>query len=177
VDGKPVFGDKYVLMFALQTYSPFDELARLVYGICTADRTIIPDIPVRFQIDRLLIENSAAAKPVAIELERMYRVSGKFSVDLINVSRQGDKTARVAAIQHFFRNKMVYAPNKRFADEVIDQMALFPMGKHDDLVDTVSLALGWFRANNFLMTKDERDADNFESTRHRSRRLAPLYPC
>jgi hypothetical protein len=51
------------------------------------------------------------------------------------------------------------------------------MSKHDDLVDTVSLALGWFRNNNWLMTKDERDADNFEFTRHRFRKLVPLYPC
>jgi predicted phage terminase large subunit-like protein len=174
-DGKMVHGDKYIMMFAMQTYSSFDELAKLVHGICTADRTVIPDIPVRFCVDRLLIENSAVARPVAIELERMYNVSGKFSVDLINVGRL-DKVSRVNAIQHFFNNGMVYAPNKRWADEVMDQLTLFPLGKHDDLVDTVSLALGWFRANNWLLTKDEHDAEVVELTRYRPRRLQALYP-
>jgi hypothetical protein len=50
------------------------------------------------------------------------------------------------------------APSRQWAEEVIDEVASFPSGEHDDYVDTVSLALMRFRKGGYLRTLlDEED--------------------
>jgi phage terminase large subunit-like protein len=52
----------------------------------------------------------------------------------------------------------VWAPGTRWADEVIDEVASFPAGEHDDYVDAVSLALMRFRKGGYIRTLlDEED--------------------
>ena len=43
-------------------------------------------------------------------------------------------------------------PPTRWAEEVIDEVASFPSGEHDDYVDAVSLALNRFRKGGFIRT-------------------------
>jgi hypothetical protein len=173
--GNLVHGTKLILLWAWQGYEAFDTLSKLVFDMCTAgDGRVIPGCPARFQVDRLLIEDTAAARPVALELERIYGVSSKFMVDLMKVGRL-DKVARLQSVEHLFRADMVYAPDKRFADMVVDQMSVFPMGAHDDLVDSASLALRWFRDMNLIATREEAMQEINEQGRYRSK-LQPLYP-
>jgi hypothetical protein len=40
---------------------------------------------------------------------------------------------------------MVWAPDRKWADMVIEQCRVFPKGKHDDIVDTVTGALKHLR--------------------------------
>jgi hypothetical protein len=165
------------LPYAWQGWLNFDALAKLVFDTCTAgDGRIIPNVPIRFQVDRLLIEDSAAARPVALELERIYGVSSKFQVELLRTGTQ-DKVARLQSVEHFFRAGSIYAPNRKFADLVIDQMTMFPMGKHDDLVDSTSQALRWFRDQHYLYTREEEQLNVGQQGRYipRSARQ-PLYP-
>jgi phage terminase large subunit-like protein len=57
-----------------------------------------------------------------------------------------------------FNSGKVWAPDTRWAREVIDQMAAFPNAAHDDLVDTTVQALLRFRQGGFLrLESDERD--------------------
>jgi phage terminase large subunit-like protein len=49
-----------------------------------------------------------------------------------------------------FNSGRVWAPNRRWADEVIEEVASFPQGDHDDLVDCVSMALAYFRTGGFI---------------------------
>jgi phage terminase large subunit-like protein len=54
----------------------------------------------------------------------------------------------------------VWAPDKNWAEEVIDEVASFPSGDHDDYVDTVSLALMRFRKGGYIRTQlDEEDEE------------------
>jgi phage terminase large subunit-like protein len=46
-----------------------------------------------------------------------------------------------------FSNGMIYAPDKEYADLVINQVCLFPVGKRDDFVDSTSMAIRWLRDN------------------------------
>jgi predicted phage terminase large subunit-like protein len=43
-----------------------------------------------------------------------------------------DKVARALAAQPAFAQGLVFAPDKDWAQAVIDEMATFPKGKHDD---------------------------------------------
>ena len=55
---------------------------------------------------------------------------------------------------------MVWAPEKRFAEEVIDECASFPMGDYDDLVDSMTMALIRFRQGGFISLSGEEDEED-----------------
>ena len=50
---------------------------------------------------------------------------------------------------------MVYAPETRWAEELIEECAAFPFGDHDDLVDSTTQALMRYRQGNFIALKDD----------------------
>jgi phage terminase large subunit-like protein len=45
---------------------------------------------------------------------------------------------------------MVWAPDETFADEMIEEVAAFPNGEYDDLVDSMTQALMRYRQGNFV---------------------------
>jgi len=44
-------------------------------------------------------------------------------------------------VQSIFSQEMVYAPNKDWAELVLMEMSMFPIGKYDDLTDSATQAL------------------------------------
>ena len=127
-------------------------------------------------VDRLLIEAKASGISVAQEMTRLYGFSGKFGIELINPNKAGDKIARVHSIEHLFSQGMIYAPDRSWADLVINEAAVFPFGTTDDLVDSMSQALRYLRDLNFALRSDEYTLEATEEMMHRSRAQA-LYPC
>jgi predicted phage terminase large subunit-like protein len=126
-------------------------------------------------VDRLVIEAKASGQSVGQELYRMFRGSGQMGIDLVDPKMYGDKVARVHAIQHLFADKMIYAPDKAWADMVINQCAIFPRGSHDDLVDSTSQALRYLRDTGFALRRSEHRMDIEDEMKYRSS-TAPLYP-
>jgi predicted phage terminase large subunit-like protein len=111
----------------------------------------------KFKVDKLLIENKAAGHSVAQEIRRLYGHED-FAVQLVDPKSQ-DKLARLYSVQHLFAEGLIYAPDRAWADQVITQTATFPKGKHDDLVDTSSMALRHLREIGLLVRGVERTAD------------------
>jgi predicted phage terminase large subunit-like protein len=73
-------------------------------------------------------------------------------------SRGNDKISRLNAVSDLFASGRVWAPNTQWAEAVIDEVASFPAGEHDDYVDSVSLALMRFRKGGYVRTTlDEED--------------------
>jgi predicted phage terminase large subunit-like protein len=69
-----------------------------------------------------------------------------------------DKISRLNAVSDIFASGRVWAPATRWAEEVIDEVASFPAGEHDDYVDSVTLALMRFRKGGYVRTLlDEED--------------------
>ena len=62
---------------------------------------------------------------------------------------------------------MVWAPDAMFADELIEEVAAFPNGEHDDLVDSMTQALMRYRQGNFvqLPTDDWEEHDGLTQVR------------
>jgi phage terminase large subunit-like protein len=61
-------------------------------------------------------------------------------------------------IAPIFQGGKVWAPDTRWARELIDQMAAFPNSAHDDLADTAVMAITRFRQGGFLrLESDEPD--------------------
>ena len=127
-----------------------------------------------YRIDKLLVENKANGYSVAQELRRLYNYE-EFGVQLIDPKGQ-DKLARLYSIQHLFAEGLIYAPNRPWADMVINQLAVFPKGKHDDLVDTTSMALRHLRDIGLLVRGAEWTAQLDDSRLHRGAAPEPLYP-
>ena len=65
---------------------------------------------------------------------------------------------RVNAIADLFTSGIIWAPDTRWAREVIEEVAAFPVGENDDYVDTTSQALLRFRQGGFIsLDTDEKD--------------------
>jgi predicted phage terminase large subunit-like protein len=128
----------------------------------------------RYSVERLLIENKASGYSVAQEIRRLYGHED-FAVQLID-PKGNDKLSRVFSIQHLFAEGLIHAPDKTWAEMVINQTAQFPRGKHDDLVDTVSMALRHLRDTGLLIRPAEWTAQLDESRLHTGAPDDPLYP-
>jgi phage terminase large subunit-like protein len=71
---------------------------------------------------------------------------------------------------------MIYAPNRDWAELVITEMEVFPKGRHDDLTDSTTQAIGYLRDNGLLRTDNEERFWAMDGVRHKPR-PKPLYPC
>lgn len=151
-------------VFLMNAWTERLELHQLVEKVAQTCRTM--------KVDKLLIENKAAGHSVMQELKRLYGHE-PWAVEPDDPKGQ-DKVARLYSVQHLFAEGMVYAPNKSWADLVIDQCRVFPKGRHDDLVDTVSAALRHLRKNGMLQRTQEWAADVRENMRA-PQKLPPLY--
>jgi phage terminase large subunit-like protein len=57
-----------------------------------------------------------------------------------------------------FASGKVWCPRKRWAEEVVEELAAFPNSDHDDLVDSTTQALLRFRKGGFInLPTDEPD--------------------
>ena len=116
-----------------------------------------------YEPDLVLIEQKASGTPLTQDLRKMgIPVSG------FTPGRGADKFSRMNACAPVFESGMVYAPEARWAEEVIEECAAFPNGEHDDLADSMSQAILRFRQGNFIRTRsDEEDEDfyNYRSKR------------
>jgi len=103
--------------------------------------------------DSIIIEKKASGAPLIYEMRAM-----GIPVQEFTPSKGNDKIARLNAVADIFASGRVWAPNTHWAEEVIEEVASFPAGDHDDYVDSVSLALMRFRKGGFVRTLlDEED--------------------
>jgi predicted phage terminase large subunit-like protein len=120
----------------------------------------------------LLVENKASGITAAQELQRLHGREG-WSVELCQP--KGDKVARALAVEPMFAQGMIYAPARSWADELIDQLCMFPKAAHDDLVDAIVQGLWYLRTWGFLRFDAEARAEELDGVRHRTPKRA-LYP-
>ena len=103
--------------------------------------------------DSFIVEAKASGAPLIYELRAM-----GIPVQEFTPTRGNDKIVRVNAISDLFASGKVWAPPKRWAEEVIEEIAAFPNSDHDDFVDSTSQALMRFRKGGFIrLDSDEQD--------------------
>ena len=98
-----------------------------------------------WQPESVIIEAKASGLPLTYELRQM-------DIPVINFtpSKGNDKHSRVNAVAPLFESGMIWAPEQKFADEVIEECAAFPNGDHDDLVDSTTQAIMRFRQGGLI---------------------------
>lgn len=103
--------------------------------------------------DACIIEKKAAGAPLIQELRRM-----GIPIQEFTPSRGNDKIVRLNAIADLFTSGKVWAPDRRWARDVVEELAAFPAGEHDDFVDTTTQALLRYRQGGFVsLDSDEKD--------------------
>lgn len=98
-----------------------------------------------YEPDGILIEKKASGAPLIYELRAM-----GIPVMEYTPSKGQDKIARLNSVSDIIASGKVWVPRTRWAEELVDEIAAFPSGEHDDLVDATTLALMRFRQGGFL---------------------------
>ena len=95
--------------------------------------------------ETVIIESKASGLPLTHELRQM-------DIPVVNFtpSKGNDKHVRVNSVAPLFESGIIWAPDQKFAEEVIEECAAFPYGDHDDLVDSTTQAIMRFRQGGFL---------------------------
>lgn len=110
----------------------------------------------RYEPDTCIIEKKASGGPLIYELRSI-----GVPVSEYTPGKGQDKVARLNSVADLFSSGIVWVPDgPRWAEEVIDEVASFPVGSHDDLVDATTLALMRFRQGGFLRLASDEPFDN-----------------
>ena len=100
--------------------------------------------------ESVIIEAKAAGLPLTYELRQM-----DIPVQNFTPSKGNDKHVRVNTCAPLFESGMIWAPDQKFAEEVIEECAAFPHGDHDDLVDSTTQAVMRFRQGGFVQHPED----------------------
>ena len=134
-----------ILLNAYRDRLEFPELKRLVmeeYKI--------------WEPDSIIIEKKARGAPLIYELRSM-----GIPVQEFTPTRGNDKITRLNAVSDIFASGRVWYPPKRWAEEVIEEIASFPSGEHDDYVDSTSMALLRFRKGGYIQTTMDEPEEEY----------------
>jgi predicted phage terminase large subunit-like protein len=116
--------------------------------------------------DAFIVEKKSNGAALYQELRRMGIPVGEFTP-----GKGQDKISRVNAVSDLFSSGIVWAPDKRWAKDVIEECNDFPSGANDDLVDSTTQALLRFRQGGFI----KLPSDEVEEPYYRRRQQYDYY--
>ena len=143
-----------ILLNSIKKRLEFPELKKLVF-----------EEYKDWEPDALIVEKKSNGSVLYQEMRRM-----GVPVQEFTPGKGQDKISRVNAVSSLFHGGIVWAPQRRWAMEVIEECNDFPSGINDDLVDSTTLALMRFRQGGFIrLDNDEpEDIQLFKSKRKRA---------
>ena len=107
-----------------------------------------------WQPDAFIVEKKSSGTPLYQEMRR----SGLMVQEYTPHRGSGDKTARLNSVADIVRSGLVWVPQTRWGEELVEEVAGFPFMSNDDLVDTTIMALMRFRQGGFIsLPTDEAD--------------------
>jgi predicted phage terminase large subunit-like protein len=143
-------------------YKPDDrgvDQANIILLNAFKKRMEFPELKVRayeewkaWDPDSLIVEAKASGTPLYQELRAM-----GIPVQEFTPTKGNDKIARLNAVADIFASGRVWVPNTNWAEELVDEIASFPSGEHDDLVDSTSQAIMRFRRGGFIRLDTDED--------------------
>jgi len=106
--------------------------------------------------DKILIEKKASGHSLAQEMRRA-------NLPVARIPIKDSKFVRAHAASLVLERGCVFYVKRNWADEVIQQCGNFPADDHDDMVDTVTMALMWLRKRWSAEYLDDDDNDDLMS--------------
>jgi predicted phage terminase large subunit-like protein len=153
---------KAILMYAWKDRLELHDLVKRTAETCK-----------KYKVDRILIEGKASGKSVIQEIRRLY---GHEDWAVQEVNPETDKVARAYTVQPTFAAGLIFAPDKKWADMVISEVAAFPKGQWADLVDSTTQAVKHLRDAGILKMPEERAGELAEAMRYKPQASKrPLY--
>lgn len=108
--------------------------------------------------DAFIVEKKSAGTALYQEMRRMGLPVQEYTPH----RGSGDKLARLNSVADIVASGMVWVPQTRWAEEVIEEIAGFPFASHDDLVDSTVMALMRFRQGGFItLPSDEPEEQRY----------------
>ena len=123
-----------ILLNAIKKRMEYPELKKMVF-----------EEYKEWQPDTFIVEKKSNGSALYQEIRRM-----GVPVQEFTPSKGQDKIARVNSVTDLFSSGIVWAPDKRWAKEVMEECNDFPSGSNDDLVDSTTQALMRFRNGGFI---------------------------
>ena len=113
--------------------------------------------------DAFIVEKKSNGVPLFQELRRQGIPLQEYTPH----RGSGDKLARLNSVADIVMSGLVWVPETRWAEELVEEIAGFPFSSHDDLVDSTVMALMRFRQGGFirLPTDEPDDIRYFKSRR------------
>jgi len=108
-----------------------------------------------WQPDAFIVEKKSAGTALYQELRR----TGMAVQEYTPHRGSGDKLARLNSVADIIRSGLVWVPETRWAEEVVEEVAGFPFMSHDDLVDSTVMALMRFRNGGFIRLPNDEPED------------------
>ena len=117
--------------------------------------------------DVFIVEKKSSGVALYQEMRRMGLVIQEFTPH----RGSGDKLARLNSVSDIIASELVWVPQTRWAEEVVEEIAGFPFMSNDDLVDSTVMALMRFRQGGFITLP----TDEPEETKYFKRRGSGYY--
>ena len=112
--------------------------------------------------DAFIVEKKSSGTPLYQELRRTGMLLQEYTPTRGTTNNPNTKMARLNSVADIVRSGLVWAPQTRWAEEVIEEVAGFPFMSHDDLVDTMIMALMRFRQGGFItLPTDEPEEERY----------------
>ena len=151
-DDKNAEGYNIILLNSIKKRVEFPELKQLALEIYN-----------EWDPDAFIVEKKSNGAALYQELRRMGIIVQEYTPH----RGSGDKTARLNSVADIVMSGLVWVPQTRWAEEVVEEVAGFPFMSHDDLVDSTVMALMRFRQGGFItLPTDEVESESMY--RHRS---------
>jgi len=132
-----------ILLNAIKRRLEFPELKKLVL-----------EEYKEWEPDAFVVEKKSNGAAIYQELRRMGVPVAEFTP-----GKGQDKISRVNAVSDLLASGIVWAPDRRWAREVIEECNDFPSGTNDDLVDSTTQALMRFRQGGFIRLPSDEPED------------------
>lgn len=162
-----------------ETYGAWVRRTQETWGLCDW----VAYTCRRRKATKLIVENKTRG-PDVIRALRKHFAGQDWSVEPFNI--QGDKWSRANALVDLYTDGMIHVPARisdnddivylDWVDMAIREFTVFPRGQHDDLVDSMTMALKYLRDRGWAVRKEEyrREEEDRRSRSHAG--MEALYP-
>jgi predicted phage terminase large subunit-like protein len=110
--------------------------------------------------DAFIVEKKSSGTPLYQEMRRAGVMVQEYTPVRGTANNPNSKMARLNSVSDIISSGLVWVPPKRWAEELVEEVAGFPFAQNDDQVDTTIMALMRFRQGGFIkLPTDEQDEE------------------